>query len=267
MVIHTPRLCGVPGFRTRLEQREEAPIRCREVLVDPEAVEHATLAEVKESAQPMLRRPGSFSSEGRKGRVSGVLEAAEQRQRHQHQHQQREKSETNTRGKGGNRDKKKAQDVQKALQELLGGNLANVHHPTEGEGEHGPDHETLVVAGDDGEDFYIDIQYVDLDDPDSDGAGGGVGVGDDLLQQLERAIGKTSGTIERLEEILREAGYDVSAVPAAGEDDEEEGERERDDVGEGEKEDGSGAETDKKRGRRTDRGYGGGYGGARHEEL
>ena len=32
MVIHTPRLCGEPGFKTRLQQREEAPIRCREIL-------------------------------------------------------------------------------------------------------------------------------------------------------------------------------------------------------------------------------------------
>jgi len=32
MVIHTPRLCGEPGFKSRHEQREEAFIRCREIV-------------------------------------------------------------------------------------------------------------------------------------------------------------------------------------------------------------------------------------------
>ncbi|TFY76745.1 hypothetical protein EWM64_g7273 [Hericium alpestre] len=31
LVINTPRLCGEPGFKSRLDQREEALIRCREV--------------------------------------------------------------------------------------------------------------------------------------------------------------------------------------------------------------------------------------------
>lgn len=41
MVIHTPRLCGVPGFHTRLEQRAEAPVRCREILPTQEDVASA----------------------------------------------------------------------------------------------------------------------------------------------------------------------------------------------------------------------------------
>lgn len=32
LVINTPRLCGEPGFKSRLDQREEAFIRCREVV-------------------------------------------------------------------------------------------------------------------------------------------------------------------------------------------------------------------------------------------
>lgn len=32
LVIHTPRLCGVPGFKSRRDAREEAYIRCREVV-------------------------------------------------------------------------------------------------------------------------------------------------------------------------------------------------------------------------------------------
>ena len=41
MVIHTPRLCGEPGFKTRLEQRDEAFIRCREVVDDESAADRA----------------------------------------------------------------------------------------------------------------------------------------------------------------------------------------------------------------------------------
>ena len=32
LVIHTPRLCGEPGFKSRLESPDEAFIRCREVV-------------------------------------------------------------------------------------------------------------------------------------------------------------------------------------------------------------------------------------------
>ncbi len=32
LVIHTPRLCGEPGFKSRVEQTTDAPIRCREIL-------------------------------------------------------------------------------------------------------------------------------------------------------------------------------------------------------------------------------------------
>ncbi|KAL1713466.1 hypothetical protein EV715DRAFT_211580 [Schizophyllum commune] len=36
LVIHTPRLCGEPGFKSRRDAREEAVIRCREVVAGPE---------------------------------------------------------------------------------------------------------------------------------------------------------------------------------------------------------------------------------------
>ncbi|TRM61907.1 hypothetical protein BD626DRAFT_500888 [Schizophyllum amplum] len=35
LVIHTPRLCGEPGFKSRRDAREEAVIRCREVVDTP----------------------------------------------------------------------------------------------------------------------------------------------------------------------------------------------------------------------------------------
>ena len=41
-VIHTPRLCGEPGFKSRLESRDESYIRCREIV---ESIEPSTNAE------------------------------------------------------------------------------------------------------------------------------------------------------------------------------------------------------------------------------
>lgn len=35
LVIHTPRLCGEPGFKSRSEQTEAAPIRCRQIMDNP----------------------------------------------------------------------------------------------------------------------------------------------------------------------------------------------------------------------------------------
>jgi len=35
LVIHTPRLCGEPGFKSRAEHSEAAPIRCRQIMDDP----------------------------------------------------------------------------------------------------------------------------------------------------------------------------------------------------------------------------------------
>jgi protein OS-9 len=32
LVVHTPRLCGEPGFKSRIDQTADAPIRCREIV-------------------------------------------------------------------------------------------------------------------------------------------------------------------------------------------------------------------------------------------
>ena len=54
LVINTPRLCGVPGFKSRVDQRDEALIRCRQV------VDAATLANadgsLPESDHPLRQR-------------------------------------------------------------------------------------------------------------------------------------------------------------------------------------------------------------------
>ena len=50
LVINTPRLCGEPGFKSRVDQHEEALIRCREV------VDAATLANA-DNQQPESDHP------------------------------------------------------------------------------------------------------------------------------------------------------------------------------------------------------------------
>lgn len=42
LVIHTPRLCGEPGFRSRLESSDETQISCREVVSDLSSESDAT---------------------------------------------------------------------------------------------------------------------------------------------------------------------------------------------------------------------------------
>jgi protein OS-9 len=51
LVIHTPRLCSEPGFKSRLEFREEALIRCRQI-VHSTANQHSDIAQLPESDHP-----------------------------------------------------------------------------------------------------------------------------------------------------------------------------------------------------------------------
>ncbi|KAF8574490.1 hypothetical protein K439DRAFT_1372269 [Ramaria rubella] len=53
LVIHTPRLCGEPGFKSRLEQMPETAIRCREVVENVESVDPS----LPEARHPFKRRP------------------------------------------------------------------------------------------------------------------------------------------------------------------------------------------------------------------
>jgi protein OS-9 len=64
MVIHTPRLCGEPGFKSRRDATEEALIRCREIVdtVNPNT-EQASLPEAEHpfklpTRKPILPAPG-----------------------------------------------------------------------------------------------------------------------------------------------------------------------------------------------------------------
>ncbi|KAF8498336.1 hypothetical protein JB92DRAFT_3084589 [Gautieria morchelliformis] len=53
LVIHTPRLCGEPGFKSRLQQMPEAAIRCRQIVDDVNSVDRA----LPEAPQPFKRKP------------------------------------------------------------------------------------------------------------------------------------------------------------------------------------------------------------------
>jgi protein OS-9 len=68
LVVNTPRLCGEPGFKSRVDQRDEALIRCRQV------VDAATLANA-DTSLPEADHP----FHPRRGPVSGAppLDAAE----------------------------------------------------------------------------------------------------------------------------------------------------------------------------------------------
>lgn len=54
LVVHTPRLCGEPGFRSRRDSEEEALIRCREVVntLDP-----AQPTDLPEDDHPLKFKP------------------------------------------------------------------------------------------------------------------------------------------------------------------------------------------------------------------
>lgn len=56
LVIHTPRLCGEPGFKSRLEQVPEATIRCREIVDSLDDVD-PTLPDAPHAVQPRSRKP------------------------------------------------------------------------------------------------------------------------------------------------------------------------------------------------------------------
>lgn len=182
MVINTPRLCGEPGFRTRLEQREEASIRCREVLNTPEAVAEATRPEMGESSHPLPRR----SSHRKQHQI----------ERAPHTH---EADEAHTTG-----DENKA-DNERNRQELMRKAIRNLFGDAAAPGGENTDTNTFMVQGEDG-DVLVDIQFVDLDNPEGEVAGGS------LLEQLDKAISEATRTTERLEEILRAAGMDVVPV-------------------------------------------------------
>jgi protein OS-9 len=64
LVIHTPRLCSEPGFKSRLESRDEALIRCREIVdsASNQNPDHAELPETDHPDKIPRRKPSSILS-------------------------------------------------------------------------------------------------------------------------------------------------------------------------------------------------------------
>ncbi|KAI0318645.1 hypothetical protein OF83DRAFT_1231961 [Amylostereum chailletii] len=61
LVVNTPRLCGEPGFKSRLDRREEVPIRCRHIV---DAVGLATADGTLPEADQPIHRPRSPPLDG-----------------------------------------------------------------------------------------------------------------------------------------------------------------------------------------------------------
>jgi len=58
LVIHTPRLCGEPGFKSERDTQEESVIRCREILNEHDQAKHARLA-ASEKPEIEIQTPAS----------------------------------------------------------------------------------------------------------------------------------------------------------------------------------------------------------------
>ncbi|KAI5122070.1 hypothetical protein M0805_006053 [Coniferiporia weirii] len=129
MVINTPRLCGEPGFKTRLEQRDEAFIRCREVLDSEEAI--AAIDKTLPSSSYPFKRPTRQLIFDTPPPVSPV-------------------SEEETRAAI---DKKKEDMIKAAVEAFLSGRQGR------------DDTEAVFVTGGDGE-MLIDIEFIDAEDAD-----------------------------------------------------------------------------------------------------
>ena len=100
-----------------------------------------------------------------------------------------------------------------------------------------------IVESDDG-DLFVDFKFIDMDDLGAESDGG------NILDQLDKAIGDAIGTIERLEELLRAAGIDVTQASSPKDEETQK------------KEAGAGKESGEDRSKRTRP-----ESGVKHEEL
>jgi len=204
MVIHTPRLCGEPGFKTRLEQREEAFIRCREVVDSPDALA-AVKGTLPESSYPMKRkeRSGVISPPpalGTKKEVEG--EGPDEKDDTVERFLKLFGGRTNSADAAGGslvekikQAKQRAQDKQKArLQKNQDQEQSEQQSHDAGAGA-----SFEVIPGDDGE---MIIEFLDADEL----FGGVDHEGGTLEERLADLLGG------KLQEALRAAGMEVYAV-------------------------------------------------------
>lgn len=178
-VIHiaTPRLCGEPGFRSRLDSREEAQIRCREILNEEayQAVDRNV---------PSADHPLKMHQKAKPGIV-----APPRKEKDSTQQQQQPPSAKNL--------KSQHDLIRKALERLLEkGGLAS--------GE-------VIIESLDGDDGVI-VEYIETDlelDPDETPT-----TYDDEEEEEGSDSGSRRGDANRgkspsLDDVLRAAGYNV----------------------------------------------------------
>ncbi len=171
MVIHTPRLCGEPGFRTQLEQREETYIRCREVVDDLERLEHidTSLPETPYPYQQRVRRPALGVSPPPAREPSADDEADGEAKAKQPQ----------------SLDAMLRQALERVIKDTLSGaNDADAGDDGDGGGER------FVQFGDGEDRFLVQFLDIDLDFGDLVEAGGA---------QLEEALRKAGFDIQKLD--------------------------------------------------------------------
>lgn len=193
MVIHTPRLCGERGFKTRLEQRDEAFIRCREVLSDEAALAAVdkSLPETpyptqRRTRNPILGAPPTLptisaaeetaEADGRKSAVSPLAERAIL---------QAIEALLVAGGASGGSTKGGSQQQQQQ------------HHQAEGTGESSGVH---VTPGKDGE---VIIEFFDAADGENVGR---------LEEIIDSFLAESSGNYQRLQDILRSAGHVIDGA-------------------------------------------------------
>lgn len=180
LVIHTPRLCGEPGFKSHLEQVPEAEIQCREVLSDGESDSPSNEQEDKPlKFHPFRRIP--------RPPVVPAPPAGE------HGGGNNKKSNSANSNKGIN--PQLNQLLQRVLGQLVGEGLNPGGDELDMENQDFHLIEVEDGEGDDGNIFLaLNLEDDDDDDDDHDGGGG---------------VPKSSADIEYLLKILRESGIEL----------------------------------------------------------
>ena len=180
LVINTPRLCGEPGFKSRVDQQEEALIRCREV------VDAATLAntdnQLPESDHPYRQRRAPASSN-----PPPPLDAAEE--------DGHGRSDDHAPDANGAADALDHNDLlRRALETILQKATRN-NAAGHGAGAEGAEPRVVVEDVGDGEMVIEFISEVQMDD----------------RADLERSVDDLSRMMDSnmFEDVLRAAGFDV----------------------------------------------------------
>jgi protein OS-9 len=178
LVINTPRLCGEPGFKSRVDQHEEALIRCREV------VDAATLAnadnQLPESDHPYRQRRAPASSN-----PPPPLDAAEEG-----------RGDDPAPDANGAAEALDPNDLlRRALETILQKATRNTAAAGHGAGAEGAEPRVVVEDVGDGEMVIEFISEVQMDD----------------RADLERSVDDLSRMMDSnmFEDVLRAAGFDV----------------------------------------------------------